>query len=88
MSSKYYCFTIHVCSLACVHACWFTRIIDVLGRVDRIEQTSPRAVPHAHGTTDIRGDETEGCGPGKSVRSKRTFKMKKVWWADEPGFSL
>ena len=70
----------------CLSFTWlFTGLDDVLGRVERIEQSSRRSVPHTFETTDTSGDETEGSEPRRRVRSKRTYKMKKVWGADELG---
>ena len=36
-------------------------------------------------TSDTSADESEASHPRRRVRSKRTFKMKKVWGADEVG---
>ena len=63
----------------------FTGLNDVLDRVERVEQNSPRIVPHASETIDTSRDETEGSEPLKRVHSKRTFQMKNVWGADELG---
>ena len=41
--------------------------------------------PHAADTSDTSADESEASHPRRLVRSKRTFKMKKVWGADEFG---
>ena len=46
---------------------------DVLGRVERMEESSPRTVPHIFETTHTSVDETEGSEPRRRVRSKRTF---------------
>ena len=40
---------------------------------------------HAADTSDISADESEASHPRRRVRPKRTFKMKKVWGADEVG---
>ena len=56
-----------------------------LGRVERMEQSSPRTVPHTFETNDTSSDETEKSEPRRRVRSKQTFKMKKVWGANELG---
>ena len=40
-------------------------------------------MPHAFETTDTSGDETEGNDPRRTVRSKSTYKLKKVSGADE-----
>ena len=64
----------------CLSFAWLlTGLVDVLGRVERMEQSSPRNEPHTFETTDTSGDQTEGKGSRRRVRSKRTFKMKKVW---------
>ena len=41
--------------------------------------------PHAADTSDSSADELEASPPRRRVRSKCTFKMKKVWGADEVG---
>ena len=66
----------------CSSFAWLlTGLDDVLGRVERIKQSSPRFVLHTFETTDTSSDETEGSEPPRSVRSKRTI----VWGADELG---
>ena len=70
----------------CLSSAWlFTGLDDVLERVERMEQGLPGAVPHASQTSDTSGDETDVSEPRRKVRSKRTFKMKKVWGASELG---
>ena len=70
----------------CSSSAWlFTGLDDVLGRVQRMEQGLPGAVPHASQTSDTSGDETDVSEPRRKVRSKKTFKMKKVWGASELG---
>ena len=70
----------------CSSFAWlFTGLDDVLGRVERMEQSLPRIVPHTFETTDINGNEMEGSEPRRGVRSKRTFNLKKMWGADELG---
>ena len=68
----------------CSSFAWlFTGLDDVLGRMERMEQSPSRIVPHTSQTTDTIGDETEKSEPRRRVRSKRTYKMNKVWGADE-----
>ena len=74
--------TAHVFFLVCVHhllGClqdWVT----FLGRVERMEQSFSRAVPHVFETTDTSGIEAEGSESRRRVRSKQTYeKNKKVW---------
>ena len=62
-----------------------TGLDDVLGRVERMEQGLPGAVPHASQTSNTSADETDVSDPRRGVRSKKTFKMKKVWGASELG---
>ena len=54
-----------------------------LGRVERMEQSLSRSVRHAFRTTDTSGDETDASETRRGVRSKRTYKVEKVWEADE-----
>ena len=53
--------------------------------MERIEQGLPGAVPHASQTSDTSGDDTDVSEPRRRVRTKKTFKMKKVWGASEIG---
>ena len=70
----------------CSSFAWLlTGLDDVLGRVERMEQGLPGAVPHASQTSDTSGDETDASEPRRRVRTKKTFKMKKVWGASELG---
>ena len=70
----------------CSTTAWlFTGLDDVLGRVERMEQGLPGAVRHASQTRDTSGDETDMSEPRRRVRTKKTFKMKKVWGASELG---
>ena len=41
--------------------------------------------PHVVDTSDTSADETQARYPRRRVRSKRTYKMKRVWGADEVG---
>ena len=61
----------------------FTGLDVVLSRVEGIEQSSPRIVPHTFETNALAAMRRKGVSPG--VRSKRTYKMKKVWGEDELG---
>ena len=39
--------------------------------------------PYVADTNDTSADESEASHPRRRVRSKRTYKIKKVWGADE-----
>ena len=39
--------------------------------------------PHVAHTNDTSADESGASHPRRNVRSKRTYKMKKLWGADE-----
>ena len=68
----------------CSSFAWlFTGLDDVLGRVERLKQSSPRTVPYTFQTSDTSGDETDVSEPRRRVRFMPKFKMKKVWGADE-----
>ena len=54
----------------------FTELDAVLHRLGH--DSSPLS-PHAANTSDTSADESEASHPRRRVRSKRTFKMKKVW---------
>ena len=84
MSSKFCLRIINVSSLACANEKlrFFTRLTDVLGL---IEQSSSRVVPRVIETTDTGGDKTKVNEPRRRDFSKRTYKMKKIWWANDVG---
>ena len=63
----------------------FTRLVDVLGPVQRMKQSSSRVVPQVFETTDTSGENTESNEPHRTIHSKRTYRMDKVWRADEVG---
>ena len=70
----------------CSSSAWlFTGLDDVLGRVERMEQGLPGAVPHASQTSNTSGNKMYVSEPWRRVRTKKTFKMKKVWGASELG---
>ena len=48
------------------------------------QSAAPRG-PHVVDTSDSSADESEASNSRRRVRSKRTFKMKKVWGANEVG---
>ena len=60
----------------------FTELDAVL---QRLGHGSAPLSPHAAYTSDTSADQSEASHPRRRVRSKRTFKMKKVWGADEVG---
>ena len=59
----------------------FTELDAVL---QHLGQSAARPVPHVADASDLSADESE-ASPCRRVRSKRTFKMKKVWGANEVG---
>ena len=70
----------------CSSFAWLlTGLDDVLGRVERMEQGLPSAVPRASQTSDTSGDEMDVSEPRRRVRTKKTFELKKVWGASELG---
>ena len=61
----------------------------VHGKLDAVLQqlglSAARPGPHVTDTSDSRADESKASHSRRRVRSKRTFKMKKVWGANEVG---
>ena len=83
MGSK--CFSMRLMSfvfllLHCIFL--FTELDAVL---QHLGQSTVRPGMHAGETSDSSADESEASHPRRRVRTKRTFKMKKVWGADELG---
>ena len=60
----------------------FTELDAVL---QQLGQSAAHPGPHVADTSDSRADESEASHSRRRVRSKRTFKMKKVWGANEVG---
>ena len=60
----------------------FTELDAVL---QQLGQSTARPGPHVADTSDSSADESEASHSRRRVRSKRTFKMKKVWGANEVG---
>ena len=60
----------------------FTELDAVL---QHLGQSTARSGVHAVETIDSSADESEASHSRRRVRSKRTFKMKKVWGANEVG---
>ena len=58
----------------------FTELDAVL---QQLGQSTARPSVHAVETSDSSADESEASHSRRRVRSKRTFKMKKVWGANE-----
>ena len=53
--------------------------------LQHLGQSAARPSPHAVDTCDSGADESEASHSRRRVRSKRTFKTKKVWGANEVG---
>ena len=51
--------------------------------LQHLEQSAARPGPHVADTSDSSADESEASHSRRRVRSKRTFKMKKLWGANE-----
>ena len=60
----------------------FTELDAVL---QHLEQSAARPGPHVADTNYSSADESEASHSSRRVRSKRTFKMKKLWGANEVG---
>ena len=61
---------------------YFTELDAVL--LDLGKATAPSS-PHVAHASDTSAEESEASHPRQRVRSKRTFKTKKVWGTDEVG---
>ena len=59
--------------------------IEIDAVLQHLGHSSAPFSPHATDTSDTSADESEASHPRRRVRSKRTFKLKKVWGADEVG---
>ena len=60
----------------------FTELDAVL---EHMGQSAARRGPHVVDTSHLKADESETSRSRRRLRSKRTFKMKKVWGANEVG---
>ena len=63
----------------------FTGLDDVLSRLEQLEQRPSRALPRLGDTSDTIGDESDMGESRRRLRSKKTYKMKKVWGASGVG---
>ena len=63
----------------------FTRLDDVLSRVEQVEQRPSRALPRLGDTSDTSGDESDMGEPRRRLRSKKTYQMKKTWRRSDVG---
>ena len=60
----------------------FTELDAVL---QHLGQSAAPSGPHDADTSDTSANESEASHPRRRMRSKRTFKMKKIWEAEEVG---
>ena len=74
------CYSFQVSSLHCIFL--FTELDAVL---QHLGQSAARPGPRVADTSDSSADESEASHTCRRVRLKRTFKMKKVWGANEVG---
>ena len=63
----------------------FTGLDDVLSRLEQVEKRPSRAIPHFGHTGYTSGNESDMGEPPRRLRSKRTYKLKKVWEASDVG---
>ena len=63
----------------------FAGLDDVLSPLDPAEQRASRAVPRLGDTNVTSNKESDMGEPRRRLRSKRTYKMKKVWGASDVG---
>ena len=63
----------------------FTGLVDVLSRLEQVEQRPSRALPGLGDTTDTSGDESDAGEPRRRLRSKKTYKMKRAWGTSDVG---
>ena len=63
----------------------FTGLGDVLSRLEQLEKRPSRAIPQLGDTSDTNGGESDMGEPRRRLRSKTTYKMKKVWGASNVG---
>ena len=72
--------TFYLSSLHCIFL--FTELDAVL---QRLGQSAVRPGPHVADTSDSSANESEASHSRRRVRSRRTFKMKNMWGANEVG---
>ena len=83
MGSKY--FTTYFMAFVVFLSSLYLPFTELDAVLQRLGHGFARLSPHAADTSDTSADESEASHPRRCVRSKRTFKMKKVWGADEVG---
>ena len=84
-SHSWYFFACHI-----LHAhLLFTGLDDVLSWLEQVEHRPSRILLRLGDTSDTSGNESDMGEPRRRLRSKKTYKMKKVWGASGVGqFSL
>ena len=63
----------------------FTKLDDVLSRLEQVEQRPYRALPRLGDTPDTSGDESDIGEPRRRLRSKKSYKMKRAWGTSDVG---
>ena len=63
----------------------FTGLDDVLSRLEQVEQRPSRALPRLGDTTDTSGDVSDGGEPRWTLRSKKTYEIKRAWGTSNVG---
>ena len=63
----------------------FTRLDDVLSRLQQVEQRPSRVLPRLGDTTGTSGDESDAGEPRRRLRTKKTYKMKRTWGTSDVG---
>ena len=63
----------------------FTGLVDVLSRLEQVEQRPSRVLPRLGDTTDTSGDKVDAGEPRRRLRSKKTYKMKRAWGRSDVG---
>ena len=69
---------VSICQLIHAHLL-FTRLVDVLSRLEQVEQRPFCAVPWFDDTSDTSGDESDMGEARRRLLSQKTYKMKKAW---------
>ena len=63
----------------------FTGLDDVLSRLEQVEQRPSHVLPRLADTTDTSGDESDVGEPRRRLRSKKSYKTKRVWGTSDVG---
>ena len=84
MGSKYCCHLFHSFHTFPLFIVFFV-FIESDAVLNKLGLDVPPSGCHMPDTSDTSGDESKSSQPRQRLRSDQTYKMNRVWWAEEMG---